>query len=108
MKIYYERSGGFLGRSISTTLDTNQLPPELALSLLEKVDNADFFALPETVAGDLEGFSGADCLHYKVTVEIAGVQHTVETSEMDAPDELQPLLQELAILSRGATLTPNG
>lgn len=100
MKIYFERSGGFIGRSVSATVDTNHLPPEQALSLLEKVDNADFFALPHSVSGELEGFPGADHLCYKVTVEVAGVQHTVETSDTSAPEELQPLLQELAEMAR--------
>ena len=41
MKIYFERSGGFLGRSVSTFVDTNQIPPEQALNLLVKVEDAD-------------------------------------------------------------------
>ncbi len=96
MKIYFERTGGFTGRSVSTEIDTNRIPPEQALSLLEKVDYSDFFCLPQTVSGGPESLFGADRLCYKVTVEVAGVKHTVETSDESAPEELQPLLRELS------------
>ena len=100
MKIYYERSGGFMGRDVSTMVDTNQMPPEEALSLLEKVDDSDFFCLPQSMPGGMESLSGTDQFCYKVTVEIAGVQHTVETLDQDTPHELQPLLDELGKLAR--------
>lgn len=106
MKIYFERSGGFMGRNVSTTVDTNQIPPEQALSLLSKVDNSDFFCLPESFSGSLEGVPSADQLCYKVTVEVAGVQHTVETSDASAPEQLQPLLDELSHLARGSETAP--
>lgn len=105
MKIYFERSGGFMGRNVATTVDTNQIPPEQALSLLNKVDNSDFFGLPESLSGGLESAAGADQLCYKVTVEVAGVQHTVETSDTGAPEQLQPLLDELSHLARDAETT---
>lgn len=106
MKIYFERSGGFVGRSVSAVVDTNQIPPEQALSLLNKVEDASFFDLPESPGVALEGYQGADHLCYKVTVEVAGVQHTVETSEINAPQELQPLLQELSQLARAEGRPP--
>lgn len=108
MKIYFERSGGFLGRSVSTVVDTNQIPPEQALSFLEKVENAEFFDLPESSPSVLESASGADHLCYKVTVEIAGVQHTVETSDANTPEHLQPLLQELSMYARESTRPSGG
>lgn len=100
MKIYFERSGGFTGRSVSTTVDTDQIPSEQALSLLEKVDDADFFDLPESPTAGLEGALMRDQLSYKVTVEVAGVEHTVETSDTNAPQQLQPLLRELSHYAR--------
>jgi hypothetical protein len=101
MKIYFERSGGFMGRTVSTVVDTNELPPEEALKLLEILDDTDFFALPEEPGGGPESAPGAaDQLCYKVTVEVAGVQHTVETSDIEAPPQLQPLFQELTQLAR--------
>lgn len=101
MKIYFERSGGFMGRSISTIVDTNQLPPDDALKLITIIDETDFFDLPENLGQGLESTPmGADQLCYRVTVEVAGVQHTVETSDLAAPEELQPLLTELSQLAR--------
>ncbi len=100
MKIYFERSGGFMGRDVSTVVDTNRIPPEEALSLLEKVDESDFFCLPQSPTGGPESLLGADQLCYKVTVEVAGVQHTVETRDQDAPQALQPLLDELGKIAR--------
>jgi hypothetical protein len=101
MKIYFERTGGFMGRTICTEVDTNQIPPEQALSILEKIDDAGFFDLPGTLDTGLESASGAaDQLCYKVTVEVAGVQHTVETSDVNAPEQLQPLLKELTEYTR--------
>lgn len=102
MKIYFERTGGFTGQHISTMVDTNQIPPEQAVGLLEKLDEADFFCLPERTNSGLEGLSGADQLCYKITVEVAGVQRTVETSESGAPEELIPLLDELNQFARTA------
>ncbi len=34
MKVYFERSGGFVGRTVSVCLDTKELPPDEALRLL--------------------------------------------------------------------------
>ncbi len=106
MKIYFERSGGFVGRSVSTVVDTNQIPPEQALSLLVKVEDAEFFDLPESISADLESGPVPDQLCYKVTVEVAGVQHTVETSDTNAPQQLQPLLQELSLFARETSRPP--
>lgn len=100
MKIYFERSGGFIGRELSTTVNTEEIPPERALRLLEIVEDTDFFSLPPSFNGALEGLMGGDQMCYRVTVEVAGVQHTVETSDTGAPPNLQPLLQELSHLAR--------
>jgi hypothetical protein len=100
MKIYFERSGGFLGREISTTVDTTELPPELALQLLTIVEDTDFFTLPEPPASELESLPGADQMCYRVTVEVAGVQHTIEASDTSTPPELEPLIAELSRWAR--------
>ena len=101
MKIYFERSGGFMGRSISTMVDTNKLPPDDALKLITIIDETDFFDLPENLSqGPESTVMGADQLCYRVTVEVAGVQHTVETSDTAAPEEIQTLLTELSQLAR--------
>jgi hypothetical protein len=100
MKIHFERSGGFVGRQLSTSVDTKELPPEKALRLLEAVEDADFFTLPETPAAGPESLPTNDHLCYRVTVEVAGVQHTVETSDPGNPPRLEPLIDELSRWAR--------
>jgi len=100
MKIYFERSGGFVGRQVSTTVDTKELPPEKALRLLEAVEDADFFTLPETPPIGPENMPANDSLCYRVTVEVAGVQHTIETSDPGNPPRLEPLIDELSRWAR--------
>ena len=100
MKIYFERSGGFVGRELSTSVDTNELPPEKALRLLEVLEDADFFTLPQTPIGGPENLVATDHLCYRVTVEVAGVQHTVETSDPSTPPRLEPLIDELSRWAR--------
>jgi hypothetical protein len=100
MKIQFERSGGFIGREVSTFVDTNELPPEKALRILEAVEEADFFSLPESPPDALESMVIPDQICYRVTVEVAGVQHTVEASDTNTPPELEPLIQELSRWAR--------
>lgn len=98
MKIYFERSGGFMGTTVSTFIDTGELPPEEAARLLELIQDVDFFTLDET---ELESVpSMTDQYVYTVTAEVAGVEHTVCLHEGSAPDELQPLLRQLTIIAR--------
>ena len=100
MKITFERSGGFVGRQLCTVVNTEEIAPEKALRLLEIVEDVDFSPLPESPNGSLEGFIGGDQMSYKVTVEVAGVQHTVEASDTTAPPRLQPLISELSRWAR--------
>ncbi|MBK7219593.1 MAG: hypothetical protein IPH95_21660 [Candidatus Promineofilum sp.] len=99
MKIYFERSGGFLGREVSTFVDTTELPPEKALRLLTIVEDTDFFTLSPPVVGS-ESLSASDQMCYRVTVEVAGVQHTIEASDTTTPPELEPLIEELSRWAR--------
>lgn len=103
MKIYFERSGGFMGRSISTVVDTDEIAPETALKLLETLEEVDFFDLSETFSQGPEAMaSGPDELCYRVTVEVAGIQHTIEASDSNTPEDLEPLIRELDRLARHA------
>lgn len=96
MRIYFERTGGFTGLSLRTAVDTAVLPEEDARSLQEMVNETQFFELP----ADLDGNDTVDAFNYTLTVETDGRRHTVHTSEMHAPDALQPLLRRLTVLAR--------
>jgi hypothetical protein len=96
MRIFFERSGGFLGTTLSTTVDTATLPPEEANELGELLQETHFFELPPILAEA----KGADQMSYRLTVETATQSHTVETTDEGAPDALQPLLRQLTLLAR--------
>jgi hypothetical protein len=109
MKIYFERSGGFVGRNVCTVVDTDEIPPEKALKLLEIVEDVDFFSLPETTPEDEVDYpSSVDHLNYRITVEVAGVQHTVETSDTSLPPRLQQLIRELSRWERERSVERSG
>jgi hypothetical protein len=97
MRIDFERTGGFMGRRIAGSLDTKALPMEEAMDILDMIDDASFFTLPEAVT---EETGAADQFQYRLTVDYAGRQHTVETTDTGAPDSLRPLLSRLTTLTK--------
>jgi hypothetical protein len=96
MRIYFERSGGFMGLRLNTTVDTNALPEEEAQAYESTLQSINFFDLP----ADLSKTGRADCFTYKVTVETYEQKHTVRTTEDDAPEEMRPLLDRLTRIAR--------
>ena len=67
MKIHFERSGGFAGISISTTVDTHSLQPDEAQKIQGMIDNAkEFFDLKKSSPPPRRA---ADYFKYKVTVQ---------------------------------------
>ena len=90
-KIFFERSGGFMGRTVSATIDLDNLPDDLTEALEEMLDEADFFELP----ADLTRPPMPDAFTYTITVSSEGRQHSVRVSDATAPDDLRPLLEEL-------------
>jgi hypothetical protein len=68
------RSGGFAGIEEQLgSVDTAALEPGARERLDRLIREADFFALPATVEGDV----GADQFRYEVTVDDGGRRHTV-------------------------------
>lgn len=97
MRIHFERSGGFTGMIVKTSIDTEQILPEEAQPLLESIHATRFFELPERITA---GKEGADQFQYQITVEEGGKKHTVILSEAGAPDELRPVLHQMTLLAR--------
>jgi hypothetical protein len=89
MHISFERSGGFIGTPITTTLDTATLSPEHASQLRQLVDAADFFNVPATIA---PSSSQPDRFQYRVTIQDDDRRHTVTVGEAATPSTLKPLL----------------
>ena len=99
MRIHFERSGGFAGMRMTTTVNTESLSPEEARDLHEMVDAARFYELPTAITTPTPG---ADRFHYKLTVETEGRQHTVDVGEAAVPEALRSLLQQLTALARSS------
>lgn len=97
MRIHFERTGGFAGMLMTTTVDTDSLSSEVARELRDMVHAAAFFDLS---AAYTTTAPGADRFQYKLTVEDEGQRHTVEVSEAAAPEALRPLLQRLTAMAR--------
>ena len=92
-KILFERTGGFMGRKVSLTIDMDDLPKEQAEMLTEFLDDSDFFELP----ADLTKPAIPDSFTYNITVV---KEHNVRVSDTTAPEELRPLLEELSKQAR--------
>lgn len=96
MRIYFERSGGFMGLQLRTAVDTSALPEDEAQNLQQLVDETHFFELPAVLDGSLS----PDEMAYKLTVKRGEREHTIETTDVAAPEELRPLLRRLTVLAR--------
>ena len=97
MRIYFERSGGMMGKPMTATVDTKTLSSDEATAWREMVLESSFFSLPETLIAEPEG---QDQFQYKVVVEVEEVSHTVEMTDGAAPDSVRPLLRRLTIATR--------
>ncbi len=93
MLIQFERRGGFAGIRKDTKLNTESIPSKAAQELLELIDKADFFNLPQKFPVPKKG---ADYFQYRLAIEEEGKKHTVEVSDPSVPATLRPLLQFLS------------
>ncbi len=110
MQIRFERSGGFAGLTLSTTIDPTELPPEEARDLLETLDDSGILAQPneEEGGGGLEDAPDSapaplgyvDEMTYTVTIEVSGYEHTVCVTESEMTPEMTELFRCLTQLAR--------
>lgn len=97
MRIIFERTGGFMGRKTSLTLDLNDLPADQAGTLRDLLEQTNFLSLEESPPAPSPA---RDEFHYRVTVETKNIQHTVHTTDTTMPASLYPLIEELTRLTR--------
>ncbi len=97
MKVTFERSGGFAGIIMTTTVDTETLPTAEGEHLCHLMQTTDFFHLPAMIAA---ANSQPDRFQYKVTAEDGSQHHTVQVSESAVPNQLRPLLNWLTEMTR--------
>jgi Emfourin len=95
-KIFFERTGGFMGRKVTATIDLGDVSSELADLLDSLLDEANFFELPS----DLTKPAMPDAFTYNITVSSEERQHSVRVSDTTVPDDLRPLLDELSKQAR--------
>ncbi len=97
MRIEFERSGGFAGLRISTTVESDSLAEEQADELCQLVEDAGFFELPAEITGPA---AQPDQFVYQLTVETEEQRHTVRVENTTPPPRLQPLLDWLSRAAR--------
>jgi hypothetical protein len=98
MKIHLERSGGFAGMIMSTTVDTNTLSSNEVNELQGLIEKSQFFELSsESVeeASSKTKKGAADYFTYKVTVQNGDGQHTVEWNDLSMQPNLKRLVDFL-------------
>ena len=101
MRIEFERSGGFAGMQLSTTVDTEDLAPRDAELLESAVDEACVDQLPRRL---VSAAPGADRFQYHLVVEEGDERHEVDVGEAALPDSLRPLIEYMSMLARTGRL----
>jgi len=102
MHIEFERTGGFAGMRLKAVVQTESLPAAEARELHALIADADFFNLPHVITSPNPGI---DQFRYQVTVEKDKQRHTVQTSDVAAPNTLRPLLRRLTVMARASRST---
>jgi hypothetical protein len=95
-QIDFERSGGFMGRKVSLSLDFDDLPLDQAETLDLLLQEADFFHLEDSPGRP----SLPDGFQYTITVTTDSERRTIRTSDTTAPDKLRPLITVLSARAR--------
>lgn len=103
MIVRYQRSGGFTGMQVETTVDVESLPATEREELVGLVESAGFFDLPAAVTST----GGADEFVHIVTVESAQGTHTVEVTGAEVSDPLSQLLGLLGRIARRPRSQPD-
>ncbi len=98
MRATLERTGGFAGIRLNTSVDDATLDSGNVKRLHQLVKQADFFHLPEIIA---PSSPQPDRFQYKVTIVDGVHKHTVTVSETAIPSSLKPLVDWLMQQKRG-------
>jgi hypothetical protein len=97
MRVYFERTGGFAGLRLSTTLDSQSLDEVEVSMLVREIEQADFFSLPAQIFTET---GGVDRFSYHILVEWEDQHHAVDVGEASLPETLRPLVEHLEHLLR--------
>lgn len=90
MHVDYRRSGGLAGIAMTARVDARELPVELAQVVTRLMGDDSTRAPASRPAG------GADQFSYDVTLDDGGRTRTLHWEEPEVPDDVRPLLTNLA------------
>lgn len=99
MRIHFEKSGGFTGMHMATTVDTNEMPPDEAARLLRELESS---GLLEHDPATLESAAppSPDVITYEVTLEVGDYEQRYCLTDVDLPESLQTLVRQLTVIAR--------
>ncbi|MFQ5422197.1 MAG: protealysin inhibitor emfourin [Anaerolineae bacterium] len=104
MRIFFERTGGFMGIRLASQMDTTAMPQKEAIELQQLVMTAaNYF---EKLEIKKEPASTVDTFQYRLVVEDGEEQKEYEVTEETAPNEIRPLLRQLTVLARSYPADP--
>lgn len=92
--IYFKRCGGFIGQGMRLEVDLGQLPGREAGHIINLIDQAEFFRLPENLIIKFH----PDEYQYTITVDNGVFSHTVRVNDSTLPDSLRALVNQLTLL----------
>jgi hypothetical protein len=92
--ITFKRSGGAIGNGLHLDLDLDTLTEYEAQRLEKMIDDADFFNIPEDLAGSLS----ADEFQYEIAIADGISYHTVHVTDTTMPKSLLLLVKELTLM----------
>mgnify|MGYP006957791259 CR=1 FL=1 len=98
-RIKFERTGGFAGIRFAADINLDDMPQDQAQQILGLLSDVDFTNLPEQILGSQQVPDG---FTYSITVVSEKQEHTVTTSDTAAPDNMEPLLSLLSLLTQVA------
>jgi len=94
--INFKRTGGVLGRELSTDFDLNNMPGDESQRLHNLLNESRFFDLPTIT--DLH--TSPDEYEYVITVVAGNSIHTVYASDTSMPASLRPLIDDLTEIAK--------
>lgn len=89
LKIYLERSGGFIGVHKTFIVNFDSLSFDEQNILRNMINKAKFFDLPSEAPLPKRG---ADYFKYRLTIEENEKSHTIKTNDVIMPSDLRPLV----------------
>ncbi len=96
-EIYFERSGGFLGNTISIEIDSRSLSPEEKGKLESMIEESGFMSLQPP---DKTVQRSPDRFQYQITIKSNSGTNTLIMGESSVPGELRSLIQYLTKKTR--------